>query len=110
LKLVVAIKAGCGGSEEFYEAVVLPWCLQYKENTREYVRKTWESIEDAGLGADHVYRVAREYDPSFEDDSLEVFEGRSRMLLTRVLHSTLPNQTHGRFLPLYLPRRPAPRR
>jgi hypothetical protein len=74
LKLVVAIKAGCGGSEEFYEAVVLPWCLQYKENTREYVRKTWESIEDAGLGADHVYRVAREYDPSFEDDSLEVFE------------------------------------
>jgi hypothetical protein len=73
LKLVVAAKAGCGGNEEFYDKVVLPWCLRYQKNTKDDVSKLWNSINDAGLGADYVYRVAREYDPSFGDDILEVF-------------------------------------
>src|SRR5271166_4543729 len=72
-KLVVAAKAGCGGNEEFYEDVVLPWCLRYEKNTKDYVRKTWDSIKDAQLGADRIYGVAREYEPSFNDDILEMF-------------------------------------
>jgi hypothetical protein len=72
-KLVVAAKAGCGGSEEFYENVVLPWCLRYEKNTKDYVRKTWDCIKTAQLGADWVYGVARDYEPSFNDDILEIF-------------------------------------
>jgi hypothetical protein len=65
LKVVIAAKAACGGSEEFYENVVLPWCLSYSKNTKDYVRRTWDSIYDAELGADYVYHVARGYNSMF---------------------------------------------
>jgi hypothetical protein len=73
--LLIAAKAGCGGSEEFYENVVLPWCLHYKENTEDYIKKTWDSISisHAELGAEHVYRIAREHEPSFFDDICGMF-------------------------------------
>lgn len=69
LTLIIAIKAGSGGNEEFYQDVVLPWCLQYKENTEGYVRGIWESIKDAELGADYIYNKVRKYEPMFADDT-----------------------------------------
>jgi hypothetical protein len=74
VKLLIAAKAGCGGSEDFYEKVVVPWCLRYEENTEEYVRQTWESIKVTSIGADYIYGIAREYEPSFFDDITEIFE------------------------------------
>ena len=47
-----------------------------RKNTKDYVRKTWDSISDAELGADYIYRVAREYDPSFSDDIQELFSAQ----------------------------------
>ena len=73
VKLLIAIKSGCGGNEEFYEDVVLPWCLRYEENTKDYVKKTWDSIKSAELGADAIYRTAREYDPTFPGEALDYF-------------------------------------
>ena len=73
LKLVVAAKAGCGGDPKFFADVVLPWCLHYDKNTKDYVQKTWNSIGEAALGAEYVYQIAREHDPSFYDDIQEVF-------------------------------------
>ena len=57
VKLLIAAKAGCGGSEDFYEKVVAPWCLRYEKNTTEYVRQTWDSITVASLDADYLYRI-----------------------------------------------------
>jgi hypothetical protein len=76
LKLVVAAKAGCGGDEEFFEDVLLPWCRGYQKNTDKDVRKIWDSINAAGLGARYIFRIAREYDPSFCDDAQEIFASR----------------------------------
>jgi AAA domain/Primase C terminal 2 (PriCT-2) len=74
LQLVIAIKGACGGSEEFYQTVVLPWCLRYDKNTTDYVRKTWESFDEANLGAEHIYRIARKYDSTFADDIEDYFK------------------------------------
>jgi hypothetical protein len=94
LKLVVAMKAGCAGSEEFYENVVLPWCLRYEKNTEDDVRSTWGSIKDAELGADYVYSVAREYDPIFDDDTLDVLKCLGWAQADGLQHSsTAPDQS-----------------
>ncbi len=73
MKLLIAAKAGSGGDEEFYEKVLLPWCLQYRDNKREYVRQLWDSIKDANLGADYIYGIADEYDSSFADHLHDIF-------------------------------------
>jgi hypothetical protein len=76
VKLLIAAKAGCGGSEDFYEKVVIPWCLRYEKNTKEYVRLTWDSIKVASIGPDYLYSIARKYEPSFFDDITEIFEAQ----------------------------------
>src|SRR5215472_5550760 len=58
LKLLIAAKAGCSASEDFFEKVALPWCLRYEENTPDCVRKIWDSIKDAHLGADYIFKIA----------------------------------------------------
>lgn len=72
LKLMIAAKAGSGGDEEFFENVVLPWSLRYEANTEDYVRKTWASISEAELGPEYLFRIARQHEPSFFDDILEM--------------------------------------
>lgn len=59
LALTVAFKAACAGSEAFFEDSYLPWALGYPGNDEDVCRAKWDSITDATVGADHVYRVAR---------------------------------------------------
>jgi hypothetical protein len=121
LKLLIAAKAGCSASEDFYEKVALPWCLRYEENTRDYVRKTWDSIKDAHLGADYIFKIARDYDPSFFDDIDELFVASSKVETTEQLTTAevpvsatppaghrgpVPKLMPADFDPRKLPRRP----
>ena len=55
IKFLVAIKAAAAGDEQFFDEVVLPWCLEYADNTEEYVRERWESFHDASLGWNYLF-------------------------------------------------------
>lgn len=59
------IKGACGGDEVFYESVVAPWCLRWKEAPAEAVlaeaRRVWDSIKDVKWGADRLEAEARRY-------------------------------------------------
>jgi putative DNA primase/helicase len=59
--LMHAIKAACGGDQEFFTDVVVPWCERYQPNTPEVIEAKWESIHDATVGAEYVYQVARRH-------------------------------------------------
>lgn len=61
MRLTVAIKAACGGSDVFFDEVYLPWALRYETNTEDQVRTKWASFADSTVGADMVYSFAREY-------------------------------------------------
>ncbi len=52
-----AIKAALGGDEAHYH-VFKNWCLEYSDNTIEVIRQKWDSIRDAEIGADFLYRRA----------------------------------------------------
>lgn len=56
-----ALKAACGGDEGFFREHVMPWCLQYGGNAAEIVEAKWESIKGSSIGADFVFRHARDH-------------------------------------------------
>jgi hypothetical protein len=60
IKRLAAIKAGFGGSEEFYEAVV-DWSMQWGDNTPEVIREKWDSFHDSELGHRWVFGLARQH-------------------------------------------------
>lgn len=73
--ITAAYKAACASSEPFFHDSYLPWALGYGGNDEEVCRAKWDSIQDAALGADWIYRVARkagwagaeEFDPIPEE-------------------------------------------
>lgn len=75
IKLSVAIKAGLGGDEKYYD-LFAKWCYKYgPENTPETVSALWDSITNASLGADFLLQEAiiqgfkfTDYDPSYTSD------------------------------------------
>jgi len=62
IKMLMAIKAACGGDDQFYEAYVWPWCSAYEGNDEDYVRERWASIHDSGLGWSYCLAVAQGFD------------------------------------------------
>lgn len=63
IRRLAAVKAACGGDEDFYRAVFLPWALQFPGNhdRRDAIRAKWDSVHDAALGADWLEREARRH-------------------------------------------------
>ncbi len=55
------LKAASGGDEEFFQDVVLPWCLRYPQNTPEIVRAKWDSISSSTVGDEYIYSLAAEH-------------------------------------------------
>ncbi len=77
-----AFKAAVGGSEEFLPDLV-EWCLQWPDNTPEYVRyHCWDSITDSAAGWPALCRWARDHgfndaEIDFRTDPLEdIIESR----------------------------------
>jgi putative DNA primase/helicase len=61
IRLLVAIKAACGGDHVFFLNVVWPWLEGNAENARrgiEEMEAKWRSFHDSQLGADYVYDTA----------------------------------------------------
>jgi hypothetical protein len=48
--VTAAVKASCGGDEEFYADVFEEWALEFPGNDQEYVQHIWDSIERSELG------------------------------------------------------------
>lgn len=55
LQITIATKAACGGDEDFYPDFE-EWAMAYDGNTPDYVRKMWDSIHDAAIGWDWLWR------------------------------------------------------
>jgi len=74
ITLLRAIKAACGGEQDFLETVVWPWvCTQQVargEGPRtqdqpggglEWLQDKWESFHDSSIGADWIFALARSF-------------------------------------------------
>jgi len=60
VKFLMAVKAACGGSEEFYEDVVVPWNLEFPGLDEEYLRERWESFYTSSFGWTYLLSYAGE--------------------------------------------------
>jgi hypothetical protein len=89
VRAMAAIKAALGPAREDYYPDVEQWALKYPDNDDDYVRKVWDSITDASLGADWLLKTAgasgAAAQADFADDVEEVNAaigntGRDRML------------------------------
>lgn len=84
-----AFKAAVGGSEEFLPDLV-EWCLQWPDNTPEYVRyHCWDSITDSAAGWPALCRWARDHgfndaEIDFRTDPLE------DLIESRIVRATGP--------------------
>jgi hypothetical protein len=56
---LAAVKAALGPRREEFYGDVEAWALGYGGNDEAYIRKTWESIKDAAVGADWLFSQAR---------------------------------------------------
>lgn len=56
----VAIKAALGGNEDHY-GIFYAWMKQWEDNTDEYIRERWNSVRDAHIGADFIFRQAEKF-------------------------------------------------
>ena len=62
VRAMAAIKSALGPKREDYYGDILKWALGYPKNDGKYVRSTvWDSIKDAEVGADWLFRRARPY-------------------------------------------------
>jgi D5 N terminal like len=64
IRLLVAIKAACGGGRDFFLNVVWPWLEGNADNAGrgiEEMEAKWHSFTDSTLGADYVYQTAAEF-------------------------------------------------
>jgi len=61
VRATAAIKAALGPKREDHYGHYLKWALGYPGNDGKYVRKTWDSVKDAEVGADWLFRQARQY-------------------------------------------------
>lgn len=59
-RVLVALKAGANDEMDVAEAAV-DWSLEWPDNTIDSVLAKWDSIHDAGVGAEFVFARAREY-------------------------------------------------
>ncbi len=64
IKVLAAMKAGCGGDEKFFAEHVVPFCTRWqgpsKGDETTFAEEKWRSIRDAEVGAAYVFRRARE--------------------------------------------------
>jgi hypothetical protein len=70
VQALAAIKASLGPAREHHYPVVEEWGLEFPGNTPEYVRKTWDSLNDAVLGWSWLASEARAHGFS---DAEEIF-------------------------------------
>ena len=49
MNMIVALKVASGGSEVFYDQVLVPWAAAVPEND-DILREKWESVTEASLG------------------------------------------------------------
>lgn len=57
---VAAIKAALGGKDEYY-SIYRNWMLQWGDNTDEYIRTRWDSIQDSEVGAEFIFKKAEKF-------------------------------------------------
>ncbi len=81
IKLLVAIKAACGGDQDFFLNTVWPWLADNGENADlgiEEMEAKWDSFSDSSLGADYVYDIASAFGFMEGKDTrtVEIFAGR----------------------------------
>jgi AAA domain len=61
VRAMAATKSALGPKREDYYGHVLNWALGFPKNDGKYVRRTWDSIKDAEVGADWLFSQARPY-------------------------------------------------
>jgi putative DNA primase/helicase len=61
IRTLTAIKVSCAGDEGFYTEYVEPWNMTYAGNTPEYIRATWESIDEGALGWSYLCAVGQDF-------------------------------------------------
>lgn len=57
---VAAIKAALGGKSDHY-SIYRDWMLQWNDNTDEYIKARWDSIQDSQVGAEFIFTKAEKF-------------------------------------------------
>lgn len=60
IPFAVAIKAGLGGEEKHY-GIFHGWMSEWEDNTDKYIRRLWDSIHDANVGAEFIFKKAEKF-------------------------------------------------
>ncbi|MCP4620651.1 MAG: hypothetical protein GY844_29950 [Bradyrhizobium sp.] len=77
---LAAIKAALGPKREDYYPDVLKWAMQHEEVRPDYVRKTWDSITDAALGAAWLFATAKATG-KFDGEAQQDFDDKGEELI-----------------------------
>jgi Family of unknown function (DUF5906) len=78
---LAAIKAALGPKREDYYADVLGWALHHEAIRPEYVKKTWDSIVDAALGAAWLFATAKATG-KFDGEAQQDFDDQGEALIS----------------------------
>jgi hypothetical protein len=79
---LAAIKAALGPDREDYYADVAAWAMNHETIRPDYVRKTWESINDAALGASWLFATAKATG-RFDGEAQEDFDDQGEALIAQ---------------------------